>query len=134
VMDRLIPYYLVIFLMLPITSCHNGPEELSAQESVKQRSKIMTELATMNGCFQCHAIDHTVLGPPWRAVAKKYKGDKNARAYLINKVKHGGSGVWDELTGGVPMPPYSPRVSDEHIEKLVDFILSLDTNKPLAIE
>ena len=122
---RFIP---VIIIVLATTACHGGSGEFSAEESLKQREKIMTELATINGCFACHAIDHHVLGPPWKTVAKKYKDDKNARAYLINKVKHGGGGVWDDLTGGVPMPPYSPRVSDEHIEKLVDFILSLKTD------
>ena len=118
----------VIVLALTTTACHNGPAELSAEESLKQRSKIMTELATINGCFGCHDIDKHVLGPPWRTVAKHYKDDKNVRGYLINKVKSGGGGVWDKLTGGVPMPPYSPRVTDEHIGKLVDFILSLETN------
>jgi cytochrome c len=117
----------IVTLAFITTACHNGPEALSAQESLKEREKDMTQLATINGCFACHAIDHHVLGPPWKTVAKRYKGDKNARAYLINKVKKGGGGVWDDLTGGVPMPPYSPRVKDEHIEKLVDYILSLDT-------
>jgi len=44
---------------------------------------------------------------------------------LIAKVKTGGKGNWTAVTGGVPMPPYSPRVSDENIEKLVDFVLGL---------
>jgi len=118
---------LFIIIVLITTACHNGPEALSAQESLKEREKDMNQLATINGCFGCHAIDHQVLGPPWKTVAKHYKDDPNARAYLINKVKKGGGGVWDDLTGGVPMPPYSPRVKDEHIEKLVDYILSLDT-------
>jgi cytochrome c551/c552 len=126
-MERYMRYIAVILFALITVACHNGPEALSAQESLKEREKDMTQLADINGCFACHAIDHHVLGPPWKTVAKRYKGDKNARAYLINKVKKGGSGVWDDLTGGVPMPPYSPRVKDEHIEKLVDYILSLDT-------
>jgi len=45
---------------------------------------------------------------------------------LINKVKRGGKGNWLQVTGGVPMPPYSPRVSDANIESLVDFVLSLE--------
>ncbi|MDH5694727.1 MAG: cytochrome C, partial [Gammaproteobacteria bacterium] len=44
---------------------------------------------------------------------------------LIEKVKKGGKGNWTQVTGGVPMPPYSPRVSDGDIETLVDFVLSL---------
>jgi cytochrome c len=44
---------------------------------------------------------------------------------MERKVKKGGKGNWTKVTGGAPMPPYSPRVSDANIEKLVDFILGL---------
>jgi cytochrome c len=57
-------------------------------------------------------------------VSKRYKGDPGAKARLVAKVKAGGKGNWTEVTGGVSMPPYSPRVSDENIEKLVTFVLS----------
>ena len=40
-------------------------------------------------------------------------------------MKKGGKGNWTEVTGGVPMPPFSPRVADEDIEKLVDFVRRL---------
>jgi cytochrome c len=58
-------------------------------------------------------------------VGKKYKGDAGAKAALIAKVKKGGKGNWTAVTGGAPMPPYSPRVADADIEKLVTFVLSL---------
>lgn len=78
-------------------------------------------LAKKSGCMACHSIDKKIVGPAWKDVAAKYKGDADAKTKLINKVKKGGKGVW----GPAPMPPYSPRVSDENIEKLVDFILTL---------
>lgn len=81
--------------------------------------------AKKGGCIACHAIGKKVVGPAWQDVAAKYKGDAAARDFLINKVKKGGKGNWTEITGGIPMPPYSPRVKDEDIEKLVDFILAL---------
>jgi len=83
------------------------------------------DLARKSGCLACHAIDKKVVGPAWKDVAARYKGQADARALLIDKVKKGGKGAWTEVTRGVPMPPYSPRVSDANIEKLVDFILSL---------
>lgn len=83
------------------------------------------ELAKASGCLACHAVDKKVVGPAWADVSAKAKGDADARAALINKVKTGGKGNWNEITGGVPMPPYSPRVADADIEKLVDFILTL---------
>ena len=83
------------------------------------------DLAKKSGCLACHSVDKKVVGPGWKDVAAKYKGDANGKATLIEKVKKGGKGNWTEVTGGAPMPPYSPRVADADIEKLVDFILSL---------
>lgn len=83
------------------------------------------ELAKKGGCLACHSVEKKVVGPAWQDVANKYKGDAGAKATLVDKVKKGGKGNWTEVTGGVPMPPYSPRVADADIEKLVDFILGL---------
>ena len=83
------------------------------------------DLAKKSGCLACHSIENKVVGPAWKDVAAKYKGDSGAKAAMIDKVKKGGKGNWTAVTGGVPMPPYSPRVSDENIEKLVDFIMGL---------
>ena len=81
------------------------------------------DLAKKSGCLACHSIEKKVVGPAWKDVGAKYgPGDKAA---LIAKVKKGGKGNWNDVTGGVPMPPYSPRVSDANIETLVDFILTL---------
>jgi cytochrome c len=84
----------------------------------------MPPLAKKSGCTACHAIDKKVVGPAWADVAKRYKG-KGAEADLIEKVKKGGKGNWTEVTKGVPMPPYSPRVADADIKELVNFILGL---------
>lgn len=80
-------------------------------------------LAKKSGCFACHSINNKIVGPAWKDVAAKYSAAD--RDMLIGKVKKGGKGSWTAVTGGVPMPPYSPRVSDANIEKLVDFILGL---------
>lgn len=79
------------------------------------------DLAKKSGCLACHSVDKKIVGPAWKDVAKKYKGDAGAKATLVSKVKKGGKGNW----GAAPMPPYSPRVSDANIEKLVTFVLSL---------
>ncbi len=83
------------------------------------------ELAKNSGCLACHGIDKKVVGPAWKDIATRYKDDGGAKAALVAKVKKGGKGAWDESTGGVPMPPYSPRVADADIDTLVDFILAL---------
>ncbi len=78
-------------------------------------------LAERSGCLLCHGIETAILAPAWKDVADRYRGDADAKAMLIEKVKNGGSGNW----GSASMPPYSPQVSDINIEALVDFILNL---------
>lgn len=78
-------------------------------------------LAQKSNCLMCHSVDKKILGPAYKDVAAKYKGDKSAEAKLIQKVKAGGSGAW----GDMPMPPNSPQVKDEDIKTLVQWILSL---------
>jgi len=78
-------------------------------------------LAQKSGCLACHSVDAKVLGPAYKDVAAKYKGDKTAEAKLIEKVKKGGAGVW----GNIPMPANSPQVKDEDIKTIVEWILSL---------
>lgn len=77
-------------------------------------------LAHKNNCFACHALDKKVVGPAWKAVAAKYRGDANAQAYLENKIAKGGSGVW----GGAPMPA-QPKLDAAQRSQLAGFILKL---------
>jgi cytochrome c len=78
------------------------------------------ELAQKNACTACHAVDKKLVGPAYKDVAAKYKGNAKAQAMLEEKVKKGGTGVW----GQVPMPP-NTAVKDEDIKALVKWILAL---------
>lgn len=82
-------------------------------------------LAKKSGCLECHSVDKKVIGPAFHDIAAKYKDDTRARAVLIETVKKGGKGNWTDVTGGVPMPPHSPRLSHADIKRLVDWVLSL---------
>ncbi|MCG6953428.1 MAG: c-type cytochrome [Burkholderiales bacterium] len=77
-------------------------------------------MAKKYNCTACHQVDKKVVGPAYKDVAKKYKGQAGAEAKLIEKVKKGGSGVW----GPVPMPP-NAAVPDGDVKKLVEWILSM---------
>jgi len=77
-------------------------------------------LAQKSACLSCHQIDKKVVGPAFKDVAKKYKGDAKAEEHLVGVIKKGGKGVW----GAVPMPPH-PQVSDENAKKLAEWVLSL---------
>ncbi|WP_429407201.1 c-type cytochrome [Paraburkholderia sp. GAS82] len=76
-------------------------------------------IARANACMGCHAVDRKVVGPSFQQIAAKYKGDAQAPAKLVNKVKDGGSGVW----GVLPMPPHL-AMSDADIRTVVDWVLA----------
>ena len=76
-------------------------------------------LAKKNLCLACHAIDKKIVGPAFKDVASKYADRKDNVAYLVNKIKKGGSGVW----GVMPMPA-QPQLSDKEAESLAKWVLS----------
>ncbi|MCG8036675.1 MAG: c-type cytochrome [Candidatus Thiodiazotropha taylori] len=77
-------------------------------------------VATSSGCMACHQVETKVVGPAYKEVAAKYKGDAAALEMLVGKVKAGGVGTW----GQIPMPPHA-HVSDENIRAVVAWILSM---------
>jgi cytochrome c len=126
----------VLVFALSMAACGGGdPNEMKREmtgsisaakaKSAQQYYDKSVELARLNGCWDCHHVDQDLIGPSWRSVSEHYKDDPNARAWLVTKVRKGGSGVWNKTTSNAVMPPNSPRVSDDHIYQLVDFILWL---------
>lgn len=77
-------------------------------------------LAKKNNCLACHTVDKKSVGPAYKDIAKKYKGQQDAAAKLQEKVKKGGQGVW----GPVPMPP-NAAVSDKDIKEIVEWVLKM---------
>ena len=75
-------------------------------------------LAKAKNCMSCHAIDKKLVGPAYKEVAAKYKGDAKAPAMLAAKVKAGGKGTW----GQIPMPPNN--VTEDEAKKLVAWVLA----------
>lgn len=47
------------------------------------------DLAKAKGCLGCHAVAEKKVGPAYKDVAAKYKGNKDAEAALIAKLKDG---------------------------------------------
>ncbi len=78
------------------------------------------QLAKEKNCLACHAVDNKLVGPGYKEVAAKYKGDKSAENKLATKIQKGGSGVW----GQIPMPA-NPQVSDAEARTLAKWILGL---------
>ena len=82
-------------------------------------SQASEELAKKHACLACHTLDKKVVGPAYKEVAAKYRGNKAAETALFESVKKGSSGKW----GQIPMPP-NTTVPDADIKALVKWILS----------
>ena len=93
---------------------------LTAALALSGTAQASEALATKNGCTACHKVEGKLIGPAYKDVAAKYKGDKKAEAMLIDKVRKGGMGVW----GPIPMPP-NAAAKDEDIKTLVKWVLAL---------
>jgi cytochrome c len=79
-------------------------------------------LAQKAGCMACHSADKKLVGPAYKDVAAKYKGQADAPAKLAEKARKGGTGVW----GQIPMPPNAvEKVSDADLKAVIDWILKL---------
>ena len=72
------------------------------------------ELAQKKACLACHSVDNKIVGPAYKDVAKKYKGQKGIEAKLVEKVMKGGKGSWGEI----PMPA-NTQVNEAEAKQLV---------------
>lgn len=77
------------------------------------------ELAKSKNCLACHAVDQKLVGPSYKEVAAKYKGDATAQAKMATKIQKGGAGAW----GQIPMPPH-PNVNDAEAQTLAKWVLA----------
>ncbi|MGE5160455.1 MAG: c-type cytochrome [Betaproteobacteria bacterium] len=70
------------------------------------------DLAQKSGCMTCHAVDTKKMGPAFKDIGKKYKGQASAEADLVGKLKAG---------KGHP----AVKTSDDDTKALVKWILSM---------
>ena len=77
------------------------------------------ELAAKSKCMTCHQVDRKVLGPSFKEIAARYKGQKTAQAMLATGIGKGVKGKW----GRIPMPPQ--KVSAADAQALAKWILTL---------
>ena len=93
----------VAFASVSVSSMAAGPEDAMVKA----------------GCTACHNKDRKVVGPSYKQIAAKYKGQDSV-AKLMEKVRKGGSGVY----GPVPMAPNPvAKISDADLKAAIEFIL-----------
>jgi len=81
-------------------------------------------LMKQSDCFNCHATEQKIVGPPLLEVANRYRGQPDALEASIERVILGSSGVW----GDVPMLPHSAMNSDQ-ARMMVRWVFSLEPGK-----
>ena len=74
-----------------------------------------------SGCAACHKVDMKLVGPAYKEVAAKRKGDADALATMEKSVRNGSKGVY----GPMPMPPNpAAKISDADLHDLLVWVLS----------
>jgi cytochrome c len=100
----------------------------------------MLKLATSSGCMTCHHIETGAkgpnglppIGPAWREVSTKYKGQKDAASKLTHTVLSGSNPYeshWKGKVSGLAMPPNAVAIKEADAKQLVKWILSLEAGK-----
>lgn len=95
------------------------PSRLSAPVATAQSAAALTpqQLLSRHGCVACHGIDSKLIGPALREVAGRHKDNGGLEAYLADRIRKGGSGVW----GAMPMPPQA-QVPDNDIKAIAHWL------------
>ncbi len=89
---------------------------MAAHAAPPASDEAMTALAVKSGCMTCHHVDPGAkgpdglppIGPAWRDVAAKYRGQAGAQAELVRIVMKGSNPYdshWKGKVQGLAMPP-----------------------------
>ena len=117
---------ILVLLLLSLSVACGKNEDRNTIVQRHESADILT-IAHMNGCLNCHNLGASIVGPAWILVAERYRDAPDAKQYLIQKIKNGGNGNWNNITGGAEMPAHGNRVSAEHLDRLVTYILSIES-------
>jgi cytochrome c len=96
----------------------------------------MLKIAQGSGCLTCHHIDSggkgpdglPPIGPAWRDVAAKYRGQAGAIDGLTRTVMTGSNPYashWKGKVSGLAMPPNEVAIKEADARELVGWILTL---------
>jgi len=108
---------------IPNKNIAGGEEEIKEEGTLPEGLQLIAK----SDCKTCHNKNLQTIGPAYVAIAKKYNNTPENTKLLTTKIKNGGSGIWGEQI----MTPH-PDLSEEDINKMVDYILSLDKDKEVV--
>ncbi|MBI1369275.1 MAG: carbohydrate-binding protein [Planctomycetes bacterium] len=67
-------------------------------------------------CFNCHAVDHKIIGPAYMDVARKYQNDAAAQHMAAMRVVSGSGGVWGKDAIMLPHPQHTQAETTQMVE------------------
>ena len=105
----------------------------------KAKDDAMLHLASKSGCMTCHHIEPGAkgpdglapIGPAWKDVSAKYKGDKKAADTLTQIVLKGSNPYeshWKGKASGLAMPPNAVAIKEADARSLVKWILGMQSS------
>jgi cytochrome c len=122
--------FIIFSSLLFFTSCGNNADtkEISIADSTTAKIEVKDpeaakglELITKSDCFTCHKLTDASIGPPYSAVAAKYKIiNETTMDSMVTQINKGGKGKW----GNIPMTPH-PAISKEDAQSMVHYIMSI---------
>ena len=93
---------------------------LASSIAAPARAQGVEPILKKANCLTCHTVDKKLVGPSYKEVSAKHKGQADAVAKLMDKVRKGGAGVY----GPVPMAPNPPdKINDADLKAAVESIL-----------
>ena len=104
----------------PVRSAAADAPSPPAGKPVARATVDIADLVRREDCLSCHDVDKRIIGPAFKEVASRYKGQPGIEAKLLEKIRRGGSGAW----GSVPMPPH-PGLAEADASALVRWVLGL---------
>lgn len=124
-----INFLIVIFCAFTaIYSCNDsgkkGMDNTNATKSEDPDVEEGLNLIAKSDCLTCHQVEEQAIGPAYRAIAKKYRGNPEIIDTLADRIIKGSAGNW----GAVPMNAH-PSLSMEEASLMVKYILSLNENE-----
>ena len=75
-------------------------------------------------CFNCHALEQKIVGPPLVDIAAKYRGQPGALDASVRRVRDGSTKIWGEI----PMLPHPQHTTDE-VTIMLRWVFGLEKGK-----
>ncbi|WCM21891.1 c-type cytochrome [Paraburkholderia bryophila] len=111
---------MVVVLFVGVVGWSAGAGVFAATSAGDAANAAHSSSASEQTCRACHSIDTTKVGPPFRAIAERYRGDPDAVAKLKKSMLEGSSGKWNT---GANMPPNA--ISPADAERFAHWILGI---------